>query len=225
MSSDDSTRPADQFLYESLAFFGAVTASVTHELNNVLGTIDQIAGLLEDLAATLTQREAITPEDLDSFALRITRQTERGTTLVKRLNAFAHSGDHEVTEFNLCDTIENLTALMRRLAQMQRVELALTLPPEDIIVKTNSFLLLQTVFHIIKSMLLHTEQNTAMTILLLERDDQAVVTIETQCVEALAEITDKDHIRLLATRLSGKIEEHTDAKRIRVVFSFPLVWS
>ena len=91
----------NDFLFNSLHFFGALTASVTHELNNVLGTIDQISGLLEDMAASASNNQTVSIENLNSLSEKINRQTERGIALIKQLNTFAHSADHVTAEFNL----------------------------------------------------------------------------------------------------------------------------
>lgn len=215
------TNPADKALSESLAFFGAINASVTHELNNVLGTIEQISGLLEDLAANPDNLP--TSEDLESISSRINKQTVRGTVLVKRLNSFAHSGDHAISEFSLSDAIENLIALMIRLAQMKRIELTLSLPPDDVLVRSNMFSILQVVFLIIKKMISFTVRDTSIELQLLERDNQAVVTIEAQHNENAAVLSEEKQLKILVTDLSGTIEERVDTERIRVMFSIPTV--
>ena len=49
------------------AFFGAITASLSHELNNVLATIKELSGLLEDLVHAVKPergaRDLITGKD------------------------------------------------------------------------------------------------------------------------------------------------------------------
>jgi hypothetical protein len=40
----------DWFGYDSLAFFGKVNASISHELKNVMAIISETAGLLGDLS-------------------------------------------------------------------------------------------------------------------------------------------------------------------------------
>ena len=50
--SDIDNGDIERVMWEnSLAFFGAITASVSHELNNVMSIIDQNNGLLKDLLA------------------------------------------------------------------------------------------------------------------------------------------------------------------------------
>jgi hypothetical protein len=40
----------DLLQYESLAFFGKINASISHELKNVMAIISETAGLLKDLS-------------------------------------------------------------------------------------------------------------------------------------------------------------------------------
>jgi len=53
---------------EGLAFFGAITASISHELNNVIAIIDQSAGLLNDLLAGAQYGRPITNEKLERIS-------------------------------------------------------------------------------------------------------------------------------------------------------------
>ena len=49
------------FGYDSLAFFGKVSASISHELKNVMAIISETAGLLGDLSAMARGVQPSTP--------------------------------------------------------------------------------------------------------------------------------------------------------------------
>ncbi len=221
MNPDSNINHDDLPLHEGLAFAGAITASVTHELNNVLGTIDQIAGLLEDLAFTMGQGAPVTPEMLNSFAGRINTQTARGMALVKRLNTFAHSGDHPETEFNLGDAVENLAGLMRRLAGMQRIELTVTLPDNPVLVRCNPFFLRHVLFLALRRMLASARQKTTLEIALAEREQRAVITLTAVQEKTPDPVFQPDHLTWLVLRLSGECKEQLDGEHMTFIFSIP----
>ena len=89
MSSDSGDEREQLRREKDLAFFGAITASVSHELNNVISIVYQTAGLLNDLLAGAQRGRPISDERLEQIAIRIGEQTERGAAIIKRLNAFA----------------------------------------------------------------------------------------------------------------------------------------
>lgn len=223
MNADTDTSRTDLPLHEGLAFAGAITASVTHELNNILGTIDQIAGLLEDLAFTAGQGESLRPEMMNSYAERINTQTARGMALVRQLNAFAHSGDHPETEFDLGDAVENLTGLMRRLAGMQRVELAVTLPGDPVIVRCNPFFLRHLLFLALRGLLASARQKTVLEIALVAREERAVITLQAVREGTPGPIPQPGHLTWLASRLSGEYTEQLDGENIVFCFSIPVL--
>jgi len=88
-----SRRREESLERNGLVFFGTLTASVTHELNNVLSIIDQTRGLLEDLAVGAASGRAIDPARLETIATRIDRQVRKGVEIMSCLNRFAHSLD------------------------------------------------------------------------------------------------------------------------------------
>ena len=106
-----------------LAFFGKVTASVTHELNNVISIIDQTAGLLGDLIAGEERGIPISTERLAGAAATIQRQTQRGLGIIARLNRFAHTADAVRAVFDLNDVVGNIVTLSERLAGLKRIRL------------------------------------------------------------------------------------------------------
>ena len=85
MARHDIGQPAQSVLDAGLAFFGAVTASVTHEQNNVLSVIDQTAGLLQDMIAAEREGTPINIDRLADAVRTVQAQTERSLGIIRRL--------------------------------------------------------------------------------------------------------------------------------------------
>lgn len=108
---------------EDLRFFGRVSASVSHDIKNVLAVINEGAGLLEDLSLMAEKGMPLEPQKLKSVAGNIIGQIRRGDEIVKNMNAFAHSVDSDVVDVDLVNMLGLLTALAKRLASMKCVTL------------------------------------------------------------------------------------------------------
>jgi len=106
-----------------IAFFGKITASVTHELNNVISIIEQTAGLLDDMIAGEERGVPISIDRLAGVSAAIQRQTQRGLGIIGRLNRFAHTTDRPETVFDADEVVGNLVELSRRLASLRKIEL------------------------------------------------------------------------------------------------------
>jgi len=111
----------------SLQFFGAITASVSHDLTNVLSTIDQISGLLEDMLFAAQRGNGIDPDRLDLIRERLTRQTGRGLTVVQKLNTLGHTTDEPLKQIDVRSILETLSVLMERMAARRRTTVDLIL--------------------------------------------------------------------------------------------------
>jgi len=222
MSRDDNINLQDQFLSHGLYFSGSITASVTHELNNVLGTIDQLSGLLEDLAFTVSNEGEIKEEQLRTISDRISVQTERGIKLIKRLNRFAHSSDETISNINIVEAIENIVALMQRLASMQKVKLVMTKPKEDIMVFTNQFILLEIIFLVIKKILPCTNPDTELEVIPSEQNKDVLIAIKSGHDGSLVKLSDGEYLRSAASRISGNIEEFIDEGNYNFELRIPM---
>jgi len=108
---------------EGLQFFGRVSASVSHEIKNVFAVINEAAGLIEDFTLMAERGVPLQPERLKNAANSIQGQIKRGDSIIKNMNAFAHSTDEGVREVNLVEILELTTALATRLADMQQIRL------------------------------------------------------------------------------------------------------
>ncbi len=106
----------DWFGYDSLAFFGKVNASISHELKNVMAIISETAGLLGDLSEMARGGRPIDPDLLASSTESIIEEIQRGFTTIRQMNRFAHSVDTPVVSVDLMDILDLVRNLSGYLA-------------------------------------------------------------------------------------------------------------
>ncbi|MFC1563354.1 hypothetical protein ACFL6G_00395 [candidate division KSB1 bacterium] len=131
---------------DGLIFLGKITASISHEVNNVNAIIRELAGLMDDLLYGAEQTGQINVEKFREIVNKILDQTKRGERNIKRLNRFSHSVDYPKTVFKLNDIIHDIAELSRRFARLKHVTLAVDLPDETCDMNSNPFLLQYAVF-------------------------------------------------------------------------------
>ena len=124
-----------------LQFFGKVSASISHEIKNVIAIINENAGLLEDLIARSEKGIPLDPERLRTQANRIIKQVRRGDDIVKGMNRFAHSVDEPLRQTDVNDSLALTCALSNRFASMRGVALELDPSPTQVPIITNPFFL------------------------------------------------------------------------------------
>ena len=78
---------------KEIAFMGKITAGITHEMNNVLATIKESGGLMEDIFALCRDQQIPHQDKFTRSLTTIKEQVKRGVELSTRLNRFAHSMD------------------------------------------------------------------------------------------------------------------------------------
>jgi len=124
-----------------LQFFGKMSASISHEMKNVMAIINENAGLLEDLTVMAEKGMPIDPQRLRTQASRIMKQIRRGDDIIKGMNRFAHSVDEPWRQVELNDTLGLMCTLSGRFASMRGVILELEPPSTQVPIITNPFLL------------------------------------------------------------------------------------
>ena len=125
-----------------LIFFGKMSASISHEIKNVLAIINENAGLLEDFTFMMDRGKPVDPDRLKNLARTIMNQVSRADLIIKKMNRFAHSIDDPVSEVDFNETLELITALADRLAAMRGVRLDINPSQNPVILKTAPFHLL-----------------------------------------------------------------------------------
>jgi C4-dicarboxylate-specific signal transduction histidine kinase len=125
-----------------LQFFGKISASISHELKNVLAIVNENAGLLEDLTLMADRGRPIDPARLKMMAATVKRQVGRADEILKNMNRFAHSIDQTTTTVNLDQTIGLFIALTARFVAMRGVRVDLHLPASPLTIPTAPYYLL-----------------------------------------------------------------------------------
>ncbi len=124
-----------------LRFFGKVSASISHELKNVLAIINENAGLIEDLTFAAERGAAIDPARLSNACRNFYKQIHRADDILKNMNRFAHSVDQLEATVNLVDLTGLVASLAGRLAAMKKLIIEVTPPAQPIMISTKPFLL------------------------------------------------------------------------------------
>jgi len=125
-----------------LQFFGRISASISHEIKNVLAIVNENAGLLEDLTLMADRGKPIDPARLKIMAAAVKKQVERADGIIKNMNRFAHSIDQTITTVELNETINLLVGLTARFAVMRGVQVDLQLPENTVTFQTAPFFLM-----------------------------------------------------------------------------------
>ena len=105
------THPPDFFDFQSLAFFGRVNASISHELKNIMAIISETAGLLTDLSEMARKGNPIELDMLTESTRSIIEEIQRGFTTIRQMNRFSHSIDMPVGAVDLREIFDLVSHL------------------------------------------------------------------------------------------------------------------
>ena len=136
----------ENFPTAGLQFFGKISASISHELKNVLAIINENAGLLEDFTLMADRGVPFDPARLRTMAQAVKKQIGRADAIISNMNRFAHSTDQTITTVDLAQTIEIVLAVTARFAVMRGIQIDWQLPENPVALRTAPFLLMNLVW-------------------------------------------------------------------------------
>jgi C4-dicarboxylate-specific signal transduction histidine kinase len=160
--NDDNNRLQRE---KELAFFGTVTASLSHEINNVIAIVGELGGLLDDLLYAAEQGRPLNTDKLKDVSNKMAKQVEKGKIIIKRLNRFAHSVDEPIKQVDVKELLQQISAIAERFAFLKGVSLETDFGIDDSInIQTNPFLLQQAIFLCIQLALSRAQKNDVIKI-------------------------------------------------------------
>ncbi|MDM8554866.1 hypothetical protein QUF75_09065 [Desulfococcaceae bacterium HSG7] len=124
-----------------LRFFGKMSASISHEIKNVLAIINENAGLLKDYTLMAEKGLDLNPHQVCAKAEKIMAQVARADEIMKKMNVLAHSIDEDRQQTNLDVIIKLMIALSDRMAAMKNIKLELSATSESVSIITAPFFL------------------------------------------------------------------------------------
>ena len=142
-------RQLDTGIETGLQFFGKMTASISHEIKNVMAIINESAGLLEDYSLMAEKGMPIDPERLRVVSDRVANQIRRANGITKNLNSLAHSVDEFQKSVDIKETLELAVGLTGRFADMRSVILDFQPPSDFPAVITSPFHLLNLIWQVL----------------------------------------------------------------------------
>lgn len=149
-------RTTARLFERSLACFGIVGRSLSHDIANVLATVNESSGLVEDYLAAAEEGIPLDPAKLRRVADRIARQVERGEQYVKQLNRFAHTMDYPRESLDVGAAIVGVVGLCERFARLRKVSLQAEVKEEVVSVEGSAFELQHALFRAVELVLVAT---------------------------------------------------------------------
>lgn len=127
-------------------YFGAMTASVSHDIKNCLAIMNENVGLMGDLIALSRQRPPLDTERIEAIVQRITRQIRRADDIIKNMNQFSHSMDRAVQSVDLSVAIDLACAVGTRICANGKIDLRHQPPEKPLQVTAPFFFMLQLIW-------------------------------------------------------------------------------
>ncbi|OQY00316.1 MAG: hypothetical protein B6I26_08485 [Desulfobacteraceae bacterium 4572_130] len=145
-------------------FFGKVTASLSHELQNVLAIIKETSGLMEDMLNFSEDFAKLEDNKLGECIKTIKNQAYRGVDLTSGLNSFAHTTDSIQASINVYETIKKMIFITKRLFQQKGVNVSITKCHKSYSIITDTVFFQMLIFSCIKSLIENFDNTTTITL-------------------------------------------------------------
>jgi signal transduction histidine kinase len=199
----------------SLACFGIVGRSMSHDIANVLATINESAGLVEDYLAAAEQGASLDSEKLARVTERIGRQVERGEAYVSQLNRFAHTMDHPRESIDVGASVEAVVGLCERFARLRKVSLRHAIGDQVAQVEGSAFELQHTLFRAVELVLLATPPGGSITVAMTVVEQGVRVDVAgSEPADSAADLKGMGGVlAVLVGVLRGQLEQRLDGGR------------
>ncbi len=124
-----------------LLFFGKMTASISHEIKNVLAIINENAGIIEDFTFMEKKGIPLDSERILGISQKIMKQIQRADGIIQKMNRFSHSIDESIKRIDLGEVLELVAALSDRFAANRGVTIEIEPLETSVAITTRPFFL------------------------------------------------------------------------------------
>jgi signal transduction histidine kinase len=165
-----------------LGVFGAVTASISHEIKNRMAVINEHAGLMEDHIHMAEKGIELNIERFQRSAEKIKQQVSMADEIIANMNRFAHSADKAVQQVDLNDAAALAAALFQRTASAHEISLHVQTQDAPVTLDTSFFHVLALIWICLKAAMTAAAAKSTVTIACgrEENKPRLVITLDTQ---------------------------------------------
>lgn len=202
-----STDP-DVIGQEEIRYFGKVTASISHELKNVLAILNEHAGLLQDFLEMAAQGRPLDVERIRQLSEGMLKQIGRGDTIVRNMNRFAHTADHERATADLVGLVELSVQMFGRTAAARGATVQVSAPGQPMQIATHPFVLETLIGKLLDRLTGPAFGIRSVEIGFAGRGQQVQIRVPglASCVAAVAGLLAADEVKLLVAVLDAAFE-------------------
>jgi len=155
-------------------FVGRMIAAVSHEFMNVLATIRESSGLMEDLLALDDTGFPHRDRLMKTFATT-RRQVSRGMEIGEHLNAFAHNMDQPKPKREINALLLQIAFLMERFARFKQMQLKIQPADSPLEIETDPFRLQWVIARCVESCIEHTANGGRITLQCRQNDREVTL--------------------------------------------------
>ncbi|MBW2611465.1 MAG: HAMP domain-containing histidine kinase [Deltaproteobacteria bacterium] len=199
-----------------LVFFGRVSASVSHEIKNVLAIINENSGLLGDFVLMAEKGVPLSTERLGRLAGTVRRQIQRADGIIKKMNRFAHSVDRPMEPVDLYDAACLVTDICDRMISINRVTVNIIPPAGVVTVNTHRFYLQNMLWICIESIMKILNANATVQVRIEKMQNGAEIRFGFEAVPGKGEFLLPENASALMTYLEVEIGDVPESGEIRV---------
>lgn len=212
---------------KEVAFIGKITSGVTHEINNVLASIKEISGLLEDILSLSHADSFPHQEKFRNSLPKIKEQVQRGIKLTAQLNKFSHLPDNKICSTDLNDLTDHFIFLNQRFAGLKNVALEDQPSDQQITIETNPLLLQMALFCSTQYFLKIMESGGKIIISPFRNEDENIININCEGNVSDKELIFKDTdsseelllLREIIQSLNAKLEINESVPGIKLILT------
>ncbi len=203
-----------------LAFFGTVTASISHDIKNRMAIINEQAGLLEDFVRMAEKGRELDPGRLMRLADSVRTQIAMSDAIIKYMNQFAHSVDLLWQSTDLGEILSLTEGLAKRAAENREVRLDIRLPEEPVTIRTSPFYLMNLIWLCLDGLIQFPGKNKSVAIGCKKVAEGAAVWMTAEGAEGdVGDLKETETITGLAQYLNAQIRFDTKENRICMLLS------
>ncbi|MFC2173094.1 hypothetical protein ACFLU6_10750 [Acidobacteriota bacterium] len=191
---------------ESLRFFGKISASFSHEINNAISIIAEYSGLLADLLAAGEQGAPLASDRIKEINQKIMNRAKKGEAIIKRFNKFSHSSDYPSAKVDLVEICDNLIALTQRLTSRKGLKIDTDFPSAPVWVNTNPFCMQMALFLCLEAVMMLPDQCDSLTVAVFRQEHDGRIAIRNIPSERTERVEEKLSLaRILMDTIGGRM--------------------